>query len=232
MENLAEAGPQRNRLLTVSKPRSRAERPPDCRRCRRRCWWNGWRIVFPLVATAVATVVERWKLPLARAKCSVCLRAFTCYPEGFYPHRQYQLDPVAEVVAKGVLGEEPVAFLAGSLGAAVSSVRRWTRWIADLARPGDLLALASWLDPEAPTGEGLPTVDARDPISVRAAEVLGALEQVGAALGRRGWAAGVQTGLARLLGWQLSTQGVAVGLCLTLGTFSPAMVLGRDGADP
>ena len=109
MENLADSGPERNRLVTVSKPRSRSERPPDCHRCRGRSWWNGWRITFPLVATAVVAVVERWELPLARAKCSACQRAFTCYPEGVYPHRQYQLDPVAEVVAKVVLGDEAVA---------------------------------------------------------------------------------------------------------------------------
>lgn len=232
MENLAEAEPQRNRLVTVLKPRSRAERPPDCRRCQGRSWWNGWRVIFPLVATAIAAVVERWELPLARAKCSACQRSFTCYPEGIYPYRQYQLDPVAEVVAKGVLGGQPVAPLASSLGAAVSSVRRWTRWIADLARPGDLLALASRLDPDAPTGEGLPRVDAGSPVTARAAEVLGALEQVGGALGRRGWAAKVRTGLARFLGWQLSTQSVVVGLGLTLGSFSPAMVLGGNGAGP
>jgi len=46
--------------------------------------------MFPTVATLVAGIVERWELPLARAKCSSCKRAFTCYPPGIYPQRRYR----------------------------------------------------------------------------------------------------------------------------------------------
>jgi hypothetical protein len=62
-------------------------------------------VTFPVVALAVASVVERWQLALPLGKCSCCHRAFTCYPPGFYPRRQYQLDVVAEVVAGVALGE-------------------------------------------------------------------------------------------------------------------------------
>ena len=78
---------------------------------------------MPVVATAVASVVERWLLVLPLGKCSCCRRAFTCYPPGFYPRRQYQLDVVADVVAAVALGGEPVADVAAAVTASSTSVR-------------------------------------------------------------------------------------------------------------
>jgi hypothetical protein len=41
--------PNRKPLVTITKPLERAERPPPCARCGGRSWWNGWRVVFPMV---------------------------------------------------------------------------------------------------------------------------------------------------------------------------------------
>lgn len=88
MSDLLPGGADRKRL-SVSLPlfiqaRRREARPPPCRRCGGASWWNGWRETFPVVATAAACVVERWRLPIPLGKCSCCHRAFTCYPPGFY----------------------------------------------------------------------------------------------------------------------------------------------------
>ena len=66
-----------------------------------------------------------WCRALAAAaplgKCSCCRRAFTCYPPGGYPQRQYQLDVVADVVAGVALGSEPTAQVAAMVTASPTS---------------------------------------------------------------------------------------------------------------
>src|SRR5262245_24579925 len=99
-------------LPLLIQPRRRGARPPPCRRCGATSRWNGWRETHPVVATAGPPGVERWQLPLALGKCSSCHRAFTCYPAGIYPQRQYQLDVVADVVAGVAFGSEPIAHVA------------------------------------------------------------------------------------------------------------------------
>lgn len=206
----------------ITKERQRAERPPPCRHCRARSWWNGWRVICPTVARLAARVVERWELPLARAKCSSCKRGFTCYPPGIYPRRRYQLDVVADVAGAVTLGGASARHAATAAGATVSSVRRWMTWVAALAKPGDLLAVAARLDPDAPAGAGLSTLPSRAP----AARVLAALEQLGAALVRAGVAVAERTGLGRVLGWQHAAHGAVFGLGDAGLRPSPATVLG------
>jgi hypothetical protein len=189
-------------------------------------WWNGWRLVFLVVAYAV-DVVERRELWLARAKCSSCRGAFTVYPPGTYPRRQYQLDAVAETVARTVVGGESAARAAAPVGASATSGRRWARWIAALAEPAALCAATACVDPDAPAGAGLSTVTAARPAGARAARVLYSLEQLGLALVRVGVVAAqaVRTGLARVLHWQHAAHGDVVALADRL---SPAMALGGE----
>ncbi len=218
---------KRNPLVTIVQPRERPERPPPCGGCSGRSWWNGWRVVFPVVATAVARVLERWELALARAKCSACRRSFTCYPPGIYPRRRCQLDVVAQVTADLSLGGQTAAWAAAGAHASVRSAHRWTRWVADLGKPAELLALAAQFDPDAPAGAGLSVAAAAGPgVRSRAARVLAALEHLGAALLRHGHASGAQTGLGRVLSWQHAAHADVYGLVAGVRSLSPAMAAG------
>jgi hypothetical protein len=228
MADVPPAGSDRKPVIKITKDRQRAERPPPCRQCHARCWWNGWRVVFPTVATLVAGVVERWELSLARAKCSSCKGAFTCYPPGIYPCRRYQLDVVADVVADVALGGASMRRAAAAAHATVSSARRWVRWVAALAAPRELLATAARLDPDAPAGAGLGTVAMRSP----AARVLAGLEQLGSALVRAGVAVAERTGLGRVLGWQHAAHGAVFGLGDCGLHPSPATVLVGEKGGP
>ena len=208
-------------------PRARPCRPPSCCACGAASWWNGWRVIFVVVALAVA-VVERRELSLARAKCSSCRAGFTCYPPGVYPRRQYQLDAVADSVGRAVLGGESARRAAAPVGASATSARRWTAWIAALAEPAALCAATARVDPDAPAGAGLSAVTAARPAGAPAARVLHALEQLGLALVRAGVAAAaaVRTGLARVLHWQHVAHGDVVLLAAAPSRLSPAMALG------
>lgn len=217
---------RKSSLIKITKERQRAERPPPCRRCRARSWWNGWRVVFPTVATLVARIVERRELPLAKAKCSACKHGFTCYPPGIYPGRRYQLDVVADVAADMALGGSGAARAAAAAHATASSARRWIAWIAALAKPGDLLAVAAHLDADAPAGTGLGTLPTGATVRARAARVLAALEQLGSALVRAGIAMAERTGLGRVLGWQHAAHGAVFGLGAGGLHPSPATALG------
>jgi hypothetical protein len=226
--DLPPSGPDRKSPVTIAKPRQRADRPPPCRQCQGPSWWNGWRLVFPTVAALVAGMVEHWELPLARAKCSRCKHGFTCYPPGIYPRRQYQLDVVAEACATVTLGAQSAADTAGTIGSSATSVRRWIAWLAALAQPRDLVSLTARLDADAPAGQGLPPPAGGASRRWRAAQVLAGLEQVGAALLRRGLSLVARTGLARVLSWQYEQHGDVYGLVAGVRQLSPAMALGRS----
>ncbi len=226
MADVPPAGSDRKPIIKITKDRQRTERPPPCGRCRARCWWNGWRVVFPTVATLVAGIVERWELPLAKAKCSSCKHGFTCYPPGIYPCRRYQLDVVADVAADVALGGAGAGRAAEAAHATASSARRWVAWVAALAKPGDLLAVAARLDADAPAGAGLGNLPAGSTVRARAARVLAGLEQLGAALVRAGVAVAERTGLGRVLGWQHAAHGAVFRLGDTGLHPSPATALG------
>jgi hypothetical protein len=217
-------------LATITKPRQRAERPPPCRRCDEPSWWNGWRTVFPVVVNALGAVVARWEWPVPRAKCRTCRVSFTCYPPELYPHRQYFLDAVALVVAAVVVGKRSFAHAARASDASATSARRWTRWVAALAAPGDLLALAMRVDPDAAASTGLSSGAPSTTIRGTAARVLAALESLAAALVRRGVACAERSGLGRVLGWQHRAHGDVVQLTRPPDRLSPAMALWQGAA--
>ena len=205
-------------LQLVVEPRRREARPPPCRSCCGPAWWNGWRVTYPVVTSSADSVARR-ELPLARAKCSCCRLGFTCYPPGFYPRRQYQLDVVANAVAAVVLGGESVTQAAAPSAASATSVRRWSAWVSALADVAALHSLAAHIDPSTAT------VATPRPRS-RTAAVLGAFELLGAALVRAGIAVVERTGLGRVLGWQHRSHGDVYGLVAGPRRFSPAMAPG------
>lgn len=202
--------------------RRRDDRPPRCGLCRGAAWWNGRRVVHPVVATSVPGAVERRELALALAKCSSCLVGFTCYPPGFYPRRQYQLDVVAEVVAAVALGGEPVAQACTACSASATSTRRWLAWVAALAKASELHAAAAQLDASTATVASTGVAPPR----TQAAAVLTAFEVLGAAVVRAGVMVVERTGLGRVLGWQHRRHGDVYGLVAGPTRFSPAMAAG------
>lgn len=163
--------------------------------------------------------VTRQELPLPRAKCSCCHVGFTCYPPGFYPRRQHQLDVVARSVAAVSVGGASAKAAAVSVAASPTSVRRWSSWLAVLADATELHAVAAAVDPSTAT---VATATPR----LRAASVLDALEALGAALVRAGVAVVERTGLGRVLGWQHRAHGVVLGLVAGPTRLSPAMAPG------
>lgn len=209
--------------------RSRPARPPPCRQCAAPSWWNGWREVFVVVGCILDGLHSRCARWLPRAKCTICHHSFTCYPPGHYPHRQYPLDVVGEVVAAIAIGAEAATQAVAPVTASPTSRRRWTAWVAQLAVPAALLAVAQRLDPGAPVGAGISTTAwASDTKSV-AAQVLHAFEQLGAVLVRRAVVLASRTGLGRVLEWQHQLHGDVVYLVAEPRCLSPAMALGASG---
>jgi hypothetical protein len=164
-------------------------------------------------------IVERRELPLPRSKCCACKVSVTCYPPGFYPRRQYQLDIVASAVAAVEVGGEPARAAAAATSASPRSIWRWRRWVGALADVAVLHAVAAQVDPTtAPVATATPR-------SATAA-VLAALEVLGDALVRAGVALAERSGLGRVLGWQHRAHGVVLGVVAGPTRFSPAMAHG------
>jgi hypothetical protein len=230
MPDVAPSSSDRKPFVTLARPRERGERPPPCRTCDAPSWWNGWRVIFPVVLGALGGVVARWEWPVPRAKCSRCRHAFTCYPPELYPRRPYALDVVALVVAAVVVGGRSFARAAREADASTTSARRWTRWVAALAAPGDLCAVATRVDPDGAASTGLSTGAPSSTVRGAAARVLAALESLGAALARRGVACAERSGLGRVLGWQRRAHGEVVRLTRPPRRLSPAMALWREAA--
>jgi hypothetical protein len=185
------------------------------------------------VAVVVGNVVDepharctRW---LARAKCSACGQSFTCYLPGHYPHRQYQLDVIGDVVAAVVIGGETPATAAAHAGASPTSGHRWTAWVAQLVAPSILLAVAQRLNPGAIVGAGVSMTGSGSGVRSVAAQVLDALEHLGAALVHCGVALASRTGLGRVLEWQHRQHRDVFHLVAEPRCLSPAMALGPRG---
>lgn len=169
---------------------------------------------------------ERVEKALPRAKCCSCKGGFTCYSDGLYPHRQYQLDVVAKAVAEVTIGHHSVAMTAGRERASLTSVRRWIRWVARLAAPSLLLRTAATLDAEQPAGAGIALTSEGTAVLSSATHVLTALEALAAAARRAGAALVGCSGLASVLDWQYRVHRDVVYLVGEPSTLSPAMALG------
>lgn len=206
--------------------RSRPARPPPCPKCKAESWWNGWRLANAVAKTALDEVCRRIGCWLSRAKCASCRHGFTLYPADFYPHRQFQIDVVADVTAAIALGAEVPAQAAKRAMASATSARRWTAWVSGLASPAVLLSVAQRLAPDVSVGIGVAAFDASSPVRARAGQVLAALEELGAALVRRGVELVSRTGLGRVLEWQRRAHGDVVYLTTEPNRLSPPMELG------
>lgn len=201
-------------------------RPRPCPRCGGATWWDGWRRTFPVLDGGRR---ETW---LHRAECKLGCPSFVeSRPEDVYPHRQYQPDVVAGVVAAVALGDESPRQAAARVTASATSGRRWSRWVAALVEVRAALALAAHLSPDGTVGAGLSTTPG-DSVKAVAARVLQALEYLGEALVRAGVTLASKTGLGRLLEWRHRHHGEVVHLVAEPSRFSPGMALTAPGVAP
>ena len=198
-------------------------RPAPCPRCGGPSWWDGWRQVFPWLPGGR---IEVW---LPRAECKRGCPSFVeSRPGDIYPHRQYQPDTVADVVAAVALGDATPAKAAATVTASATSARRWSRWVAALVDVAAALALAGQLWPDGVSGAGVSSTPGAS-AKAAAARVLQALEYLGEALVRSGAKLVSKSGLGRLLEWQHRQHGDVVYLVATPSKFSPSMAVGAPG---
>jgi hypothetical protein len=180
--------------------RKKALRPDPCRVCGSSSWWNGGRLVAEVIHELGQGVRRVIDVLRPRARCSdrrCAAGSWTIYPADAYPHRSYQLDVVASVVAEVCVGGASRRAAAEHHACSQRSVSRWVRWTAQLAPPADLARLCVCLDPE---GLPPPTPASTGGEVSRAGAVLRLLEHLAAVLFRRGVALpGRGSGLARVL---------------------------------
>ena len=207
--------------------KARTSRPPPCsgpgcQKAKRS--WNGWRLVNVSERNEDGEFVRSVK-SRDRVKCKGCHVSFTIYEDGHYPRRQYQLDVVAIVVSEVVIGLKTVRQSAERFLLSLSSVYRWQKWLAQLAKPGDLLSLTQKLVPEVPSATGISMLSEN-----LAAHVLHAMECLGAALVARGEPLKSYSGLGRVLEWQYRRHRVILEAARPMRChLSPAMTVGFCG---
>lgn len=166
---------------------------------------------------------------LPRAQCKQGCPSFVeSRPGATYPHRQYQPDTVAAVVAAVALGGQPAGKAAAGVTASATSARRWTRWVASLVGVATVLREAGRLWPDGVVGAGISSTPGTSTREV-AARVLQALEYLGEALVRVGVRLASTTGLGRMLEWQHRQHREVVHLVAEPSSFSPAMALSQEG---
>jgi hypothetical protein len=95
--------PEGEQTTSARSRKAREERPPPCPLCAHpRCWWNGSRCVHVVIKDG--DTAKRCEVTRARSKCVKCRESSTIYEPSEYPHRQYQLDVVADVAAARAIG--------------------------------------------------------------------------------------------------------------------------------
>src|SRR5262245_30732430 len=178
-----------------------ADRPGPCLRCGSPSWWNGWRDVAPVIVddgeVRHATGTERHRACCSAKDCDA--PSWTVREGDSYPHRTFQLEVVASVVAEvAYAGKTQTAAAAGHM-CSRDSVRRWGAWIANLTDTDHLSRLCARIDPEGDAhAESAKTRAAPAGLALRMLDRFADLLVVGgAAIASRG------CGLRRILGDQL-----------------------------
>lgn len=143
--------------------RKYAERPPDCISCGFEAWWNGTRVVS-VVRKCAAGVEYVTEISRSRARCrsKQCPQgSWTIYEEEAYPHRLFDLGVVVSAVSAVVFGGATQSATAATHQCSGDSVRRWRRWVEQLAEPADLLRACTELEPDGMAGGLAPSTMAR-----------------------------------------------------------------------
>lgn len=122
---------------------------------------------------------------------------WTVYEDGAYPHRSFELDVVADAVAEVEIEARSFTAVAVSHACSRDTVRRWRRWVAQLADPRAPQQLCARIDPDG-------VVIALPSIASPAEAVLRHTERLADLLAFRGVSLPrAASGLARILTHQL-----------------------------
>ena len=159
-----------------------AERPPACIMCGVATWWNGTRVVSA-VRRCTAGVEYFSGIIRRRARCPSrqCPQgSWTIYEQEAYPHRVFDLAVVVSAVSAVVLAGRTLCASAVAHQCSRDSVRRWKRWVEELAEPDDLLRACTELEPDGLAGALAPSG------MERAAAVLHLLDRLAELLTIRG----------------------------------------------
>ena len=180
------------------------ERPGECIACALPAWWNGTRAVST-VRQCVSGVEYVAEVIRRRARCSSkeCERgSWTIYEAAAYPHRLFELGVAVSAVSAVVFGGATQSAAATAHLCSRDSVRRWKRWVEQLAAPRDLVRACTQLEPDGVAGGLAPS-----PMP-RAAAVLHLLDRLAELLGVLGVRIGAGgCGLVRILRHLLSRFG-------------------------
>jgi len=136
-----------------------AERPPACIVCGLAGWWNGTRVVS-VVGRCTGGVEYLSGIIRRRVRCpsTQCPQgSWTIYEQEAYPHRVFDLAVVVSAVSAVVLAGRTLCASAAAHQCSRDSVRRWKRWVEELAEPGDLLRACTELEPDGLAGALAPS---------------------------------------------------------------------------
>lgn len=191
-------------IARAGQGRKYAERPPECIECGLSAWWNGIRVISAV--RRCATGVEHLTgIIRRRARCpsTDCAQgSWTIYEEQGYPHRVFELAVVVSAVSAVVFGGATQSATAATHQCSRDSVRRWKRWVEQLAEPADLLRACTELEPDGHAGGLAPSTMAR------AASVLHLLDRLAELLAFAGVRIGqASCGLIRVVRHLLSRFG-------------------------
>jgi hypothetical protein len=136
----------------------RPPRPASCVSCAgERIWFDGWRIVHPIVLEDGRLHRFDEGLPLQRVACAACDQSWTLRPAWLYPHRSFEPD-VAEAASLAYLAEPEATYAdtADVFACATSTVWRWVGWVAELGEPSAVIAATARIDPATPAADLVP----------------------------------------------------------------------------
>lgn len=171
-------------------------RPPHCISCGLAAWWNGTRVVSA-VRQCAAGVEHVSEIIRRRARCpsKQCPQgSWTIYEEEAYPHRVFDLAVVVSAVSAVVFAGRTLTGSAATHQCSRDSVRRWKRWVEQLAEPAELLRACTELEPDGMAGALAPSA------MERAAAVLHLLDRLAELLRTLGvHMARASSGLGRVL---------------------------------
>jgi hypothetical protein len=134
-------------------------RPPHCISCGLAAWWNGTRVVSA-VRQCAAGVEHVSEIIRRRARCpsKQCPQgSWTIYEEEAYPHRVFDLAVVVSAVSAVVFAGRTLTGSAATHQCSRDSVRRWKRWVEQLAEPAELLRACTELEPDGMAGALAPS---------------------------------------------------------------------------
>ena len=117
-----------------------AKKPCQCIFCNcMKLFWNGRRERSASVLIGDQTV-HLIDIVCRRIKCFQCKKSWTIRPEGLMPGRHYQLCVITHAASRFLFDSDAtLSKVADIYKCARRTVGRWLKWIADIAKPSELI---------------------------------------------------------------------------------------------